>query len=101
MRIFHIGFILIVIGFIMAFAAALLLVLLPLVQQLPEGVSGIGGAGCIILFFIPICFGFGPQAFVWPLIIATLVLAVAAMVIGYAIYRYSIRIAKEFRKEYG
>jgi uncharacterized membrane protein len=98
MKVFHIGLLLILIGFIMAFATVLLLVLTPILQQLSQNTAVVGGGGCVIIFFIPICFGFGPQVFIWPLIIAALVLAIATMVIGYLIYRWSVKTVEELKK---
>jgi uncharacterized membrane protein len=98
MKVFHIGLLLILIGFIMAFATVLLLVLTPILQQLSQNTAVVGGGGCVIIFFIPICFGFGPQVFIWPLIIAALVLAIATMVIGYLIYRWSVKTVEELKR---
>uniref|UniRef100_A0A7J2U4X9 DUF131 domain-containing protein n=1 Tax=Ignisphaera aggregans TaxID=334771 RepID=A0A7J2U4X9_9CREN len=98
MKVFRIGLLLIFIGFIMAFATVLLLVLTPILQQSSQNTAVVGGGGCVIIFFIPICFGFGPQVFIWPLIIAALVLAIATMVIGYLIYRWSVKAVEELKR---
>jgi|UniRef100_A0A7J3Z8U9 hypothetical protein len=95
MRLFHIGLLLIVTGFAVAFIATLLLVITPLLQQPPQNTTVASGVSCIIIFFIPICFGFGPQESIWLLTIAALALAAVVMVVGYMIHRWSVRIAKE------
>ncbi|MEM3960233.1 MAG: hypothetical protein QW200_07940 [Ignisphaera sp.] len=89
MDLYKAGIILIIAGFILLFIAALL----PLTIYLLSPATGmgsveIGGGGCILLFFIPICFGVGSQAVL--LIIVALILALIAMIFGYIIYR-SIR----------
>uniref|UniRef100_A0A7C4FF86 DUF131 domain-containing protein n=1 Tax=Ignisphaera aggregans TaxID=334771 RepID=A0A7C4FF86_9CREN len=95
MRLFHIGLLLIVTGFAVAFIATLLLVIMPLLQQPPQNTTS--GVSCIIIFFIPICFGFGPQESIWLLTIAALALAVVVMAVGYMVHRWSVRVAKELK----
>jgi uncharacterized membrane protein len=101
MSLVYIGLALVIIGFAVAFIAALLPVFTIAFQQPVRVYNVTGGVGgCILLFFIPICFGFGPQLFIWPLVIVALVLAIVVIVVGYLVYRWSVRVAREWKKEY-
>ncbi len=54
-RLWVIGFIIIVVGFILIFAGTLL----SIQDTGTSGNTSIGVGGCVIIFFIPICFGQG------------------------------------------
>jgi len=84
-------------GFILIIAGIALLIMVPIIittssfMQGHYNITGVGGAACIIIFFIPICFSTGiPPIF-------TIALAVI-MVIIIAIFMYiAIRIARTSR----
>jgi len=61
-RLIAIGFALIVLGILITFIGAFLLVLKPLMEA-PETATNVtsAAAGCIVIFFIPICFGTSTQ----------------------------------------
>ena len=59
MDLLKLGLLLIFAGIIITFLA----ILLPLLLTTPESTStSVTGGGCIMIFFIPICFGIGEQA---------------------------------------
>lgn len=97
MDLYRAGIILIVAGFILLFIAALL----PLIVYLLSPATGMGGievsgGGCILLFFIPICFGVGSQAIL--LIIVALIIALILMIFGYITYRNVRNLQRSFEK---
>jgi len=62
-RLIAIGFALVILGILVTFIGTFILVLKPLMeapQTTNVTVTG-GAAGCIVIFFIPICFGTGNQ----------------------------------------
>jgi uncharacterized membrane protein len=75
------GFVFILIGFFIVFIA----VLIPLFTiAFSDGIK-ISGGGCIVLLFIPICFGYGE--FALQLIVIAIVLAMALILISFIVYR--------------
>ncbi len=90
------GFILIVIGIIMVFIAAIA----PLFTIITTNIANveISGAGCIVLFFIPICFGYGE--FALQLIIIAIILAIVLAVTYFIIYRMAVGILKSEKATY-
>lgn len=82
MDLLKLGFILIFLGFITAFVGVLIPILLTLLE--PTKV-GIGVGGCIVVFFIPICFGYGEPAV--PMMIIMLVLALALIIVSFLMFR--------------
>lgn len=84
MNLFKVGLAIVLLGFALAFVAALLPTLGTTI--LNRGISFSGG-GCVIIMFIPICFGVGEH----PLLLITLsaVLAVLLIVISFLILRLS------------
>jgi len=79
MRLFKLGLVLVFTGVVLTIVAALL----PLLLVSPETSSvSVTGGGCIVVFFIPICFGVGEQAQLALLlaVILTLVLVVVLIV---------------------
>lgn len=85
------GFVLITAGIVLAIIAVVVPPLLLALQQ-PEQVStGVGGAGCIVVFFIPICFGFGSQQLVLPLIALAIAVTLIFAVIALLMHRWSIK----------
>ncbi|MEM1677698.1 MAG: hypothetical protein QXV81_07235 [Ignisphaera sp.] len=88
------GFILILIGIVIAFIA----ILIPLFTIPLTGDIKISGGGCIILFFIPICFGYGEFAI--QLIMLAIALAIVLAIVYLVIYKTSIGALKRERAEY-
>lgn len=84
MDLVKLGFVLILIGFLIVFIATLLPMLMAIHR---EGAIEIGGGGCIILLFIPICFGYGEAHLVLPLIIVAMILTLAVLIIGFLMFR--------------
>lgn len=77
---FRAGLLLFFIGFALAFVA----VTLPLLM-VALGVEGgrqvsVSGGGCVLILFVPICFGVGEAAL--PLMVLATVLAVALVLVG-------------------
>lgn len=84
-RLFAAGLMLVVVGF-MLMAISPFLYLLSAGQQ--AGVQA-AGAGCVFLFFVPICFGAGaPQLLSTALAIASLLL-VLAIILSILFFRYN------------
>jgi uncharacterized membrane protein len=79
-----------VLGLMLIFAGIALIIIAPLILAImtAEGVKfNATGVGCIVLFFIPICFGYGE-----PLLIITLmVLAVVLIVVFLIVFRLLLR----------
>jgi uncharacterized membrane protein len=73
----RIGLLLIIIGFLIVFVAAILLVF----ESFSASSSSGDVSGCIILFFIPICFGAGSKGFIVPLMITALVITIIILFI--------------------
>jgi len=81
-RLWSIGLALVLAGFALAFAAAL-----ALVATAPSW--GVGG--CVVVLFIPVCFGVGPLA--QPLLVATIALAIALVVVSLIAWRIAAKAA--------
>ncbi len=70
------GFILLFLGMLMTIIASLLIFFYAEERQ---GAGEGGVAGCIVIFFIPICFGVGDQQIIWimiPAILLTILLLI-------------------------
>ncbi|MCC6040356.1 MAG: hypothetical protein LM565_06015 [Thermofilum sp.] len=87
MKLARLGLALIAVGVILAFLAALL----PL---LAAGAGEAGVAGCVLVFFVPVCFGVGPLA---PyLMVAAMLIALALLLVAYFLFRAAL---EELRPE--
>lgn len=93
----RLGFVLIFLGIALAIIAALLpAIAISLTWSLqpreamptPTTRTGGGVGGCILLFFIPICFGYGVGYLPITLIIISLVLAAVVAIVTYLTLRY-------------
>ncbi len=86
-------------GIIVLFAGLALILLSMLLQTLTstnqEGISS-GVAGCVILLFIPVCFGLGDAGFLPIIISLSLILTIALILINFLILR---RLAGNERSE--
>lgn len=85
---FKLGIVLIFVGMILALVAILLPIL-----QLPLGQPSVSGAWCVLVGFIPLCFGMGE--FPAQLVMITLALALVLVVISIVFFIYSTKRAKE------
>lgn len=74
-----IGLTLILLGFAIAFIA----ILIPMLFLLIEG-GEIGVGGCVLILFIPICFGYGNLAI--PLIVVAAILMLVVTIVGVFVY---------------
>lgn len=70
-------------GFVLVFLA----VLLPVLTSGSQATTSSGVAGCVILFFIPICFGLGESGVVPVIILLSLVLTLVLLVVTFLISR--------------
>lgn len=77
MSFFKLGLLLIIIGIVLAFTATILPLIL---VGFKTSEISITGGDCIILFFIPICFGVGEQA-VQALLVAVILAVILVVVI--------------------
>lgn len=77
MRLFLIGLMLILAGLLLVLAAPLL----ALASNAKVAATG-GAVGCVVIFFVPICFGAGaPHVVSWGLALAAVMLVVAALIL--------------------
>lgn len=83
--IFRAGLYLIIAGFVVAFAAALVPLLAVALGGRPAGVSG---GGCVLVMFVPICFGVGEAAL--PLMLVSLLAVAVLAILGLAFLRWSV-----------
>lgn len=70
-------------GFVLVFLAALL----PVLTSGSQATTSSGVAGCVILFFIPICFGLGESGVVPVMIVLSLALTLVLLVATFLISR--------------
>jgi len=82
MKLETLGFILIFLGFALAFVATLLPALMVVLQP-SEGVQ-VSGGGCVVILFFPICFGYG--ALSGAMLITAIALAVILVALTFAFY---------------
>ena len=76
MRLFLVGLVLIFAGFFLVLVAPLL----ALASNAKVEATG-GAVGCIVVFFVPICFGAGaPHVVSWGLVVAAVMMALVALV---------------------
>ncbi len=76
MRLFFVGLVLIFAGFLLVLAAPLL----ALASDAKVVATG-GAVGCVVIFFVPICFGAGaPQVVSWGLVAVAVMMALVALV---------------------
>ena len=76
MRLFFVGLMLIFAGFLLVLAAPLL----ALASDAKVAATG-GAVGCVVIFFVPICFGAGaPQVVSWGLVAAAVMMALVPLV---------------------
>lgn len=78
MKLFKLGLLLIFIGIALAFMATILPLMLVGFETSRINVTG---GGCIIVFFIPICFGVGEQATQALLLAVVLVIILVAVIL--------------------
>ncbi len=95
-----IGILIIITGFILVFLASILAVGTPSTQPSHGGGGGntsVGVGGCIIIFFIPICFGAGTPGLTSIVLTLAIVLSIILVILFFIapliIYR---RITREF-----
>ena len=77
MRLFLVGLVLIFAGFLLVLAAPLLALASDAKVEAATG----GAVGCVVIFFVPICFGAGaPQVVSWGLVTVAVMMALVALV---------------------
>ncbi len=76
MRLFLVGLVLILAGFFLVLATPLL----ALASNAKVATTG-GAVGCVVIFFVPICFGAGaPHIVSWGLVVVAVMMALVALV---------------------
>jgi len=83
-----IGFIIVFIGIMVIIIASILMVFS---QPMQDSGGRVNVGGCIIIGFIPICFGYGDP---WVMVLAitlTIVLVIILLLLPYIIYKRSIK----------
>lgn len=91
MNLVKLGFILIFVGIILSIAV-ILIPILTVVFNI-ERIEDVSVGGCVLIFFIPICFGYGTTAL--HLLIIAIALALLVMIISLAMF---IKTKKNFDK---
>lgn len=84
MDIVRLGIALILLGFLLIFASAVTQFMA--VQTQAGGVQA-GAAGCVIILFIPVCFGLGSPNLVTPLIVLVLLTSLAFAIVTLMVFR--------------
>ena len=75
------GFTLIIVGLFLALMAAIIpLFIIPFTESIK-----VSGGGCIVILFIPICFGYGE--FSLQLMLLAMILAIALIIVYLVVYR--------------
>ncbi|MCS7098779.1 MAG: hypothetical protein RMH84_00740 [Sulfolobales archaeon] len=92
---FKVGLVLFIAGFVAAFAAMLLAIALPMLAAEGGRTTGVSGGGCVLIMFVPICFGVGEGAL--PLMALAVALAVVLVVVSVLLYRGFYRVLKEVK----
>lgn len=88
MELFKLGLIVIFVGFALAFAATLVLTL--------TAIWGVGevkvtGGGCVVIAFVPVCFGYGD-----PLLLAVLMaVAIVLVAVSYVFIREARKLTEK------
>jgi len=85
------GILLLIAGFVLVFLA----VLLPILTSVSQVTTSSGVAGCVILFFIPVCFGLGESGVVPLMIVLSLVLTLILVVFTFLISRRLLRVGMQ------
>lgn len=93
MNLFKLGLVLVFAGMILAVVA----MFLPLLITAPSSIS-VSSGGCVIVGFIPICFGVGEHAL--PVILIALVLAIVLVAISLVLTIYTSKKTREIVKHY-
>ncbi len=83
-RLIKIGIILILLGIALIVLSTVLLGL----RQSAGGETAV--AGCIVIFFIPICFGYGDYSLLLPLIIAMIILVLVLILLPLILAKYMV-----------
>lgn len=85
-KLFNLSLALLILGFILAFIA----VLIPLfsIAVSPREGAGVSvtGSGCVLIMFVPICFGVGEHAL--PMMVLAVVLAVVVVLLSIFVLRW-------------
>jgi uncharacterized membrane protein len=74
--------------------------LIPLIADLIGGLSGrevkVTGGGCVVVFFIPICFGYGD-----PLVLVLLMaLAIVLVVVSFIVFKSLVKTTQSLGEEF-
>ncbi len=78
------GFIIAFIGIMVIFIASILLII---PAQQGGGEANVSVGGCVIIFFIPICFGYGEPRIMILAMILSIVLVIILIILPYILYR--------------
>jgi len=92
-RLFIIGTTLIIIGFIVIIIGSILPALT--ISSKPSEKTEVGVGGCVVIMFIPICFGYGKPEIMTPLITLSLALVIILVVIYIIMTRKIITLSVE------
>jgi len=85
----RIGLILVLAGF----SVAVIGVVAVAVYAALRGVSEVGYGGCVLIMFVPICFGTGSPNIAPHLLIASAILMLAVVVVAYLLLRFTRSLA--------
>ena len=83
-------------GFIIVFIGILIIIIASILMVFSQPIQDSGGrvnvGGCIIIGFIPICFGYGEPWVMVLAIILTIILVIILLLLPYIIYKRSIKV---------
>ncbi|MEM2020891.1 MAG: hypothetical protein QXP80_01525 [Zestosphaera sp.] len=79
------GIALILLGFTLVFIAAVIYILIQhqTLSSEPQG----GFAGCVVIFFIPVCFGVGTSEILMPLLLASILTVLLLIIAGLTFFK--------------
>jgi len=90
------GFILLIAGVVIAFLSTLIPLIAGLIGGFGGGEVKVTGGGCVVVFFIPICFGYGDPLVLVLLMAAAIVLVVASFIVFKSLVKTTHSLGEEF-----
>jgi uncharacterized membrane protein len=96
MRLGTLGFILLIAGVIIAFVSTLIPFIAGLLSGFGGGEVKVTGGGCVVVFFIPICFGYGDPLILILLMAVAIVLVVVSFIIFKSLVKTTHSLGERF-----
>jgi uncharacterized membrane protein len=96
MRLGTLGFILLIAGVIIAFVSTLIPFIAGLLGGFGGGEVKVTGGGCVVVFFIPICFGYGDSLILILLMAVAIVLVVVSFIVFKSLVKTTHSLGERF-----